>query len=54
MTICVDIKEALNEEGKATQFDILLNCVLLMPYKFNAICSEADGESSSFRPLLII
>lgn len=49
-----DIKEALNEEGRAIEFDILLNCVLLMRYKFNAICSEADGESSSVRPLLII
>ena len=49
-----DIKEALNEEGRATEFDIPLNCVLLMPYKFNAICSKADSESSSVRPLLII
>lgn len=48
-----DIKEALNEQGRATEFDIPLNCVLLMPYKFNAICSEAHGESSSVRPLLI-
>ena len=49
-----DIKEALNEEGRATEFDIPLNCVLLKTYKFNAICSEADGESSLFHPLLIV
>ena len=33
-----DIKEALNEEGRAIEFDIPLNWVLLMTYKFNAIC----------------